>query len=236
MEPNASAGARSALAARPRGEQAGSPSPASAQRSPGRTRTPPARGPQVSPPTLPSPASSPASPVLGTPRRPLPSAGSRVTGVGAPDPPARSPRPAARREPEAFADLTAAGAARGTGARGHARGPDLRWSGADDSRGEGPGPPLPLRPLPSGGAGCPRCPSPLSAPQPGRARRGAEGPEVAPGSRLPHPGCTCAPSAQLGEQCAPSPNGRTGCFNRAAKRMVTYIWQELHLPLRWCAH
>lgn len=28
--------------------------------------------------------------------------------------------------------------------------------------------------------------------------RGAEGPAVAPASRHPHPGCTCAPSAQLG--------------------------------------
>lgn len=165
-------------------------------------------------------------PLSYTPRKdPLPSAGSRVTGGRGPDWLENSQRPAARRSPEACAEVTAARAALSTGARGHTRGPDLRGSGADESQGEGPSPPPPvswrrLSPLPESFLGSAARPGSGGEPRAGSWRLSPATPTLAALAPLQHRSVSRALLAlKVGLEY----------FNRAIKRMLTYICQEIHL-------
>lgn len=144
--------------------------------------------------------------VLG---RPLPSRGGRAWAGG------RSPARAG--PPAACAELTAALAAPGTGARVRTRGPDLRWSGADASKSGR----RTFSPAPSPPSARQRKPASPPGPRPARLRRKAGqwagerrgprgGSRVAPAPSLPR---TSAPPAPLRQRrCAPGPKGRTRIF------------------------
>lgn len=101
------------------------------------------------------------------------------------------------------------------------------------SRGEGPSPPpLPRRPLPVRGSPLPRRALALlgSAARPGSGPGSAAAPEVAPGSLPPPASPAPAPRQRRSVSGGALLALKVGLeyFNRAIKRMLTYIPQEIH--------